>query len=86
MEDVTALTNYLLIFGTVALSINAFFLRGIFMDLNAVKIEIAKITTLSSSDREKINELEKDLKDLKERMHKIEGGQSQLLDYINNAE
>ena len=45
-------------FGTVALGINAFFLKGIYSDLGTVKINIARIFERSDAKEEKIKELE----------------------------
>lgn len=46
-------------FGTLGLTINAFFLRGIFSDLNEVKIRLAEIMARSEARNEKLLFLEK---------------------------
>lgn len=59
-------------FGTLGLTINAFFLRGIFMDLNTVKIEIAKMVTRSEGKEERIKRIEENEKEIFERLNIIE--------------
>ena len=46
-------------FGTLGLTINAFFLRGIFSDLNEVKIRLAEMMARSEARSEKLLFLEK---------------------------
>lgn len=53
-------------FVTLALTINAFFLRGIFSDLGAVKIKLAEIMARSDAKEERLKKLE-------ERIDKLEG-------------
>jgi len=45
-------------FGTLALGINAFFLRGIFQDLNSVKVSLATSIANSSSIQSDVKRLE----------------------------
>lgn len=59
-------------FGTLALTINAFFLRGIFQDLNQVKMELVKIVTKSEAKDIKIMELEVRLKELESLVYTLE--------------
>lgn len=59
-------------FGSLALTINAFFLRGIFQDLNEVKITLAEIIQRSKAKSEKIAELEKKIQDHENSIHNIE--------------
>lgn len=55
----------------LALSINAFFLRGIFIDLNAVKVQIAKIFGMNLNNETKINKNEKDIETLFNLMEEV---------------
>lgn len=78
-------------FITLGLGINAFFLKGIYTDLNDVKVEIAKIFAGSKDKDRRIAELEENEKDLynkvnelSQRVHTLEGGQKQLLMYIES--
>jgi len=57
-------------FITITLGINAFFLRGIFLDLNAVKIHMAKISAESDSKDRQIQEMREDIKDLYSKSHR----------------
>lgn len=84
-------TIFLLVggFGTLALSINAFFLKGIYSDLNAVKVSIAEILVRSKDKERRIAELEdnekgmvQSLQSCRERIHSLEGAQEQILEYI----
>ena len=58
--------------GTMALSVNAAFLRGIFQDLNTVKIEIARIGERSDSKVKRIEDLEINQKELYNKINNIE--------------
>lgn len=59
-------------FGTVALTINAFFLRGIFVDMNAVKIKLAEMSARSEGKQKSIDVLEANQKEIFERLNIIE--------------
>jgi len=47
-------------FGIVALSINAFFLKGIYSELNVVKIQIASIISGSDFIKKEIDRIERE--------------------------
>ena len=68
-------------FSTVGLGINAFFLRGIFLDLNAVKVSQAIIIANSESKEKRIAEVEKEVKDLRNKYHAINTEIHQLKSY-----
>ncbi len=57
---------------TLGLSVNAFFLRGIFLDLNAVKVKLAEISVRSESKERRIEELEKNVREIFHRLNKLE--------------
>lgn len=59
-------------FGTMALAINAYFLRGIFQDLNTVKIELARMTERSDSKEKRIEYLEASQKEIFQRLNEVE--------------
>ena len=59
-------------FVTLALGINAFFLRGIFKDLGDVKINIAKIFERSKAKEKRIVDNEEDIKEIFKRLNKLE--------------
>lgn len=68
------------LFGTLALSINAFFLRGIFYDLNEVKVKLAQIMENSKAKELRIEKLEakielldKEVERVRERIHTLDG-------------
>ena len=60
------------VFGTVGLTINAFFLRGIFLDLNAVKIQLAEMSARGEGKQKSIDNLEANQKEIFERLNIIE--------------
>ena len=70
---------------------NAFFLRGIFGDLNDVKLNIARIFERSTHNdravedlRTRVDNIEKELLNSKERLHSLEGERGTLLNYLND--
>lgn len=65
-------------FGTLALSINAFFLRGIFKDLNAVKITLAEIITGSKDKQKRLEKTEKEIETIREKFHALNNEIHQL--------
>lgn len=60
------------VFGVAALGINGYFLRGIFQDLNEVKINLAVTISQGAEKDRKIEEHEKIIKDLVTRVHALE--------------
>lgn len=59
------------VIGTVALSINGYFLRGIYKDLNEVKIDLAKMIENSESKEFRIKELEKEHHSMRKKFHDV---------------
>ena len=59
-------------FGTIALTINAYFLRGIFHDLNAVKIKLAEMGARSESKELRIENLERNEREIFDRLNILE--------------
>ena len=59
-------------FGTLGLTVNAFFLRGIFIDLNTVKVRLAEMSARSESKELRIANLETSDKEIFERLNRIE--------------
>lgn len=60
------------IFGTLALSINAFFLRGIYQDLNAVKIAMAQISTRGEAKEKRLDTNDENIKEIYARINSLE--------------
>ncbi len=59
------------IFGTIALSVNAFFLKGIYEDLNALKVIITE-TVVNAANREKrLTTTEIEVKELHSKFHDL---------------
>jgi len=71
---------------TVVMSINAFFLKGVYSDMQYIKIELAKLLTDHDNSKLLVSSHEKELKNLRERLHTIEGAQSQLIKFIEEHE
>lgn len=59
-------------FGTLALLINGYFLRGIFQDLNEVKIQLATMVERSQAKEDRIKKLEDNERELFDRINNIE--------------
>ena len=59
-------------FLVAALGVNAFFLRGIYADLNDVKINMAIIITNSKSKEKRLNDLEENQKEIFHRIREME--------------
>lgn len=79
-------------FGIIALSINAFFLKGIYDRLGTVEIAQATIFADGKSRENRISSLEtemamveKELARSRERLHSLEGMNSQVLDYLKDS-
>lgn len=62
-------------FLTISLSINAFFLRGIFLDLNDVKVRIASIFENSKNKDKRLDKLEDEIKEIKIAIRALEIGE-----------
>ena len=80
-------------FVTTVGAINAFFLRGIFLDLNAVKISMASIFAEANGREQRITRLETETKELykegavrDEKIHKLDGSQKQMFEYIKEKD
>lgn len=70
---------------------NAFFLKGIFADLNDVKLNIARIFERSKHNDEVVDQLRKRIENtednvssLKERVHSLEGERATLKQFIDD--
>ena len=59
-------------FMSLMLGINAFFLRGIFVDLGDVKIKMASIFENSKSKERRLNDAEQNIKELEVRIRELE--------------
>ncbi|MHA1591596.1 MAG: hypothetical protein ACTSUP_03905 [Candidatus Heimdallarchaeaceae archaeon] len=51
-------------FGTMALLINGYFLRGIFQDMNEIKVKLAAMTARSEDKERRISLLEKKIEEM----------------------
>lgn len=79
------------LFGTIALSINAFFLRGIFYDLNEVKVKLAHIMENSKAKELRIEKLEakvelldKEVGQARERIHTLDGSVETITKHLKS--
>jgi hypothetical protein len=70
--DLTIILNIVGFFLTLMLGVNAFFLRGIFLDLGDVKIKMASIFENSKSKEKRLNNVEEYMKELEIRVREIE--------------
>ena len=90
MEMVVAIVGALI---TLAMAVNAFFLRGIFQDLNDVRVQLAKISTRGEGKELRITSLEITQKEIfsiiganKEKLHKLEGASAQVLQLLKDLD
>jgi len=75
MENYQAIALILTIvgsFGTAALTVNAFFLKGIFSDLNDVKVVLAAMAAKSEAKEKDIEDNAENIKEIFHRLNKLE--------------
>ena len=77
----------------IALSCNAYFIKGLIDSINEMRIGIVKITILHDGTIETVKEHKEEISYLKReaeknraRLHSLEGGQLQVLQYIKDQE
>lgn len=61
-------------FGVIALGVNGYFLRGIFQDLTAVKVHLARMGARSEAKEKRLDNLELNQKEIYDRLNKLERG------------
>ena len=66
-------------------SINAFFIKGLMNSINNVRMDLIRTSTEHESTIRDVKDNKVHIKELEVRIHKIEGGQSQLLSYIKDS-
>lgn len=71
-ETLMLILSIIGIFITVGLSVNAFFLRGIFVDLNDLRVRFAEIATNGKNTARRIDNLEETEKEIFHRLNKLE--------------
>ena len=76
MEIIAVIVSIFGFFITLALGVNAFFLRGIFLDLNAVKISMATMFERGNAKEKRIEKIEINEREIFERINKLERGES----------
>jgi hypothetical protein len=59
------------VFGTLALSINGFFLKGIYDDLNTLKMTTIESVTNGNNREKRLQDVEDEIKALREKFHFI---------------
>jgi len=67
-EELLTITGAML---TLMLAVNAFFLRGIYQDLNDVRIQIATIFENSNNKETRLIAVEKEVAALREKFHDV---------------
>lgn len=78
---------------TFVMAINGWFLKNVYSDMQFIKIELAKLIAQhdntakdAAENTREIYKLRELVSDLKQRMHIIEGRDSQLLQFIEDYE
>lgn len=69
-------------FLTILMSINAFFLKDILVNLQDLKIELAKLLTDHSNYSALVDRHDREIDGLRERIHTLEGRDSQMMKFI----
>lgn len=67
---------------TVVMGINGFFLKGVYSDMQFLKVELAKLITKHDNVASDASENSKEIYRLRERVHALEGAQSQIISFI----
>lgn len=71
---------------TVVMAINGFFLSRVYSDMQYIKIELAKLTTSHDDTRDDTKQNSKDIVEIRERLHNLEGMMPQLLSHLEKAD
>lgn len=66
------------------LGINAFFLKDILKNLNDLKLVFTKLNTEHGIYSEQVMKHERELDKIRERLHSLEGGQLQTVQFIKD--
>ena len=73
-------------FLTLLMGINAFFLKDILINLQDLKIELAKLLTDHSNYAKLVTKHDNEIDSIRERLHKLEGGQVQVLSFLESQD
>ena len=75
------------------LGINAFFIKSLVSEMTGMRVDLTKVITQHENTIEDVKELKADIADalkevakVKERLHSLEGGQSQVLVYLKELD
>lgn len=71
-------------FLTVLMSVNAFFLKDILVNLQDLKIELAKLLTDHSNYSALVDRHDREIDKIKERLHSLEGRDAQMMKFIED--
>ena len=79
------MNNILVLFGSfvsLLLMVNAYFTRKTLEKISAVELRLVEYSTKHDATEERSKDNKKELDKMRERLHSLEGGQAQLLHYI----
>jgi len=79
------LDNLLLILGSfisLLLMVNAYFTRETLLRVVKIEVQLQENSTKQIYNERQLNENTSEIKKIRERLHSLEGGQSQLLQYL----
>jgi len=71
-------------FISLLLMVNAFFTRKTLEKVSSIELRLVEYTTKHDATEERSRKNEQEITRLKEKLHSVEGGQSQLLQYLKD--
>lgn len=71
---------------TAVMGINAYFLKGVYSDMQFLKVELAKLITNHDNTKQDAADNAKEIYRLRERVHSLEGSQAQILKWLDSRD
>jgi cell division protein FtsB len=76
---------------TVVMSVNGFFLKGVYSDMQFLKIELAKLIARhdntaedTEENKQEIYKMRESIQAIRQRLHTLEGRDAQLMQFIED--
>jgi hypothetical protein len=70
---------------TIVMGINGFFLKSVYSDMQFLKIELGKLIIKHDNTTKEAMENSREIYKLRERVHSLESGQSQLIKHFEDS-
>lgn len=84
MSDTALILTVLGSFISLLLMVNAYFTRETLLRVVKIEIQLQENSTKQVYIERQVNENTYEVKKLRDRVHSLEGGQKQLIEYLNN--